>query len=117
MLLYIILLTRSVRIMKKRPLTFGGLMAFGIAFILIMQAMINMGVSTGLMPITGQQLPFISKGGSSMLMTGFAVGMILSVTRSMDDTESGDLKAENENLETESEDLEIKEEMEVTNEE
>ena len=117
MLLYIILLTRSVRIMKKRPLTFGGLMAFGIAFILIMQAMINMGVSTGLMPITGQQLPFISKGGSSMLMTGFAVGMILSVTRSMDDTESGELKAENENLETESEDLEIKEEMEVTNEE
>ena len=117
MLLYIILLTRSVRIMKKRPLTFGGLMAFGIAFILIMQAMINMGVSTGLMPITGQQLPFISKGGSSMLMTGFAVGMILSVTRSMDDTESGELKTENENLETESEDLEIKEEMEVTNEE
>jgi len=84
MLLYIILLTRSVRIMKKRPLTFGSLLAFGIAFILIMQAFINMGVSTGLMPVTGQQLPFISKGGSSMLMTGFAVGMILSVTRSME---------------------------------
>ena len=63
------------------------------------------------------QLPFISKGGSSMLMTGFAVGMILSVTRSMDDTESGELKAENENLESESEDLEIEEEMDVTNEE
>lgn len=97
MLLYIILLTRSVRIMKKRPLTFGALMAFGIAFILIMQAMINMGVSTGLMPVTGQQLPFVSRGGSSMLMTGFAVGMILSVTRSLEEnTEDRSQKTEDE---------------------
>lgn len=87
MLLYIILLTRSTRIMKKKPLSFGALLSFGIAFILIMQAMINMGVSTGLLPVTGQQLPFISKGGSSMLMTGFAVGMILSVTRNLEKTE------------------------------
>lgn len=88
MLLYIILLTRAVRIMKKRPLSFGAMMSFGIALILIMQAMINMGVSTGLLPITGQQLPFISKGGSSMLMTGAAVGIILSVTRSINSEES-----------------------------
>ena len=103
MLLYIILLTRSIRIMRKRPLTFGALMSFGIAFILIMQAMINMGVSTGLFPVTGQQLPFISKGGSSMFMTGFAVGMILSVTRSLENEES-EVKSEelnNEQLETE----------------
>ena len=84
MFLYIILFTRVIRIMKKRPLSFGALMSFGIAFILIMQAMINMGVSTGLLPVTGQQLPFVSKGGSSMLMTGFAVGIILSVTRTID---------------------------------
>jgi len=81
MLLYIILLTRTLKIMRDRPLTFGALLSFGIALILVVQAMVNMGVSTGLMPITGQQLPFISKGGSSMLMTGFAIGMILSVTR------------------------------------
>lgn len=84
MLLYVILFTRTVRIMKRRPLSFGALMSFGIAFILIVQAMINMGVSTGLFPITGQQLPFVSRGGSSMLMTGFAVGMILSVTKSVE---------------------------------
>ncbi|MBO6026893.1 MAG: FtsW/RodA/SpoVE family cell cycle protein [Bacteroidales bacterium] len=95
MLLYIILLTRAAQIMKKRPMTFGGMMAFGIAFILIMQAMINMGVSTGLMPVTGQQLPFVSRGGSSMLMTGFAIGMILSVTRSVEE------KAEDRRQETE----------------
>lgn len=110
MLLYIILLTRSVRIMKKRPLTFGSLMAFGIAFILIMQAMINMGVSTGLMPVTGQQLPFVSRGGSSMLMTGFAVGMILSVTRSLEETPIEEQK-------TETAEVIEKEEMEVAHEE
>lgn len=102
MLLYIILFTRAIRIMKKRPLSFGALMSFGIAFILIMQAMINMGVSTGLLPITGQQLPFVSKGGSSMLMTGFAVGMILSVTRSLDEkTEDGRQETEDRSQETE----------------
>ena len=103
MLIYIILLTRAIQIMKKRPLTFGAMMSFGIAFILIMQAMINMGVSTGLLPVTGQQLPFISRGGSSMLMTGFAIGMILSVTRSVEEEESGALQAESEALETENE--------------
>ena len=103
MLLYIILFTRTIRIMKKRPLTFGALMSFGIAFILIMQAMINMGVSTGLLPVTGQQLPFVSKGGSSMLMTGFAVGMILSVTRSVEDTEIAQRNTELETTQTEEE--------------
>lgn len=88
MLLYLILLTRTTKIMRKKPLSFGALMSFGIGFILIIQAMINMGVSTGLMPVTGQQLPFVSKGGSSMLMTGFAVGMILSVTRHIEKEES-----------------------------
>ncbi len=103
MLLYIILLTRAIQIMRKRPLSFGAMMSFGIAFILIMQAMINMGVSTGLMPVTGQQLPFVSKGGSSMLMTGFAIGMILSVTKSIESEELGVRSEEEttEQLETE----------------
>ena len=113
MLLYIILLTRSCRIMRKRPLTFGALMAFGIAFIIIMQAMINMGVSTGLMPVTGQQLPFISKGGSSMLTTGFAIGMILSVTRG---AENGKLRAESGEMRDESGELIVENNEELINE-
>lgn len=84
MLLYIILLTRATRIVIKRTLTFGSYMAFGLALLLAMQAMINMGVSTGLLPVTGQPLPFVSMGGSSMLATGLSIGMILSVTRSME---------------------------------
>ena len=107
LLLYIILLTRSVKIMKKRPLSFGALMAFGIAFIIIMQAMINMGVSTGLMPVTGQQLPFVSKGGSSMLTTGFSIGMILSVTRGTENgTQNNEHPNELEQVKTENEELE-----------
>lgn len=103
LLLYIILLTRATKVVKKRPLSFGAMLAFGLAFIIIMQAMINMGVSTGLMPVTGQQLPFISKGGSSMLMTGFSIGMILSVTRNLEREEATEINE----LETSEEENEI----------
>ena len=85
LLLYIILFTRVLRIVIKRPVTFGAFMAFGLGFLLIMQAMINMGVSTGLLPVTGQPLPFVSMGGSSMMATGFIIGMILSVTRNIEE--------------------------------
>ena len=60
-------------------------MAFGLAFLMVMQAMINMGVSVGLLPVTGQPLPFISMGGSSIMATGVAIGLILSVTKSIDE--------------------------------
>ena len=84
LMLYVILFTRVLRIVIKRPLTFGSFMAFGLGFLIIMQAMINMGVSIGLLPVTGQPLPFVSMGGSSMMATGLILGMILSVTKSME---------------------------------
>lgn len=85
LLLYVILFTRVLRIVIKRPLTFGALMAFGLGFLVILQAMINMGVSIGLLPVTGQPLPFVSMGGTSLMATGIILGMILSVTRNMED--------------------------------
>jgi cell division protein FtsW len=85
LLLYVILFTRVLRIVIKRPLTFGALMAFGLGFLIILQAMINMGVSIGLLPVTGQPLPLVSMGGTSLMATGLIIGMILSVTRSMED--------------------------------
>lgn len=88
MLLYIFFFTRVTRIVAKRPLTFGAYMAFGLGFIIILQAMINMGVSVGLLPVTGQPLPFISMGGTSMIATGFIFGMILSVTRDIENEEN-----------------------------
>ena len=87
LLLYVILFTRVTRIVSKRPLTFGALMAFGLGFLLIIQAMVNMGVSIGLLPVTGQPLPFVSMGGTSLMATGIILGMILSVTRNMEDEE------------------------------
>jgi cell division protein FtsW len=84
LLLYIILFTRVLRIVIKRPLTFGSLMAFGLGFLIILQAMVNMGVSIGLLPVTGQPLPFVSMGGTSLMATGLIIGMILSVTRSIE---------------------------------
>ena len=87
LLLYVILFTRVLRIVIKRPLTFGALMAFGLGFLVILQAMINMGVSIGLLPVTGQPLPMVSMGGTSLMATGLIIGMILSVTRSMEDEE------------------------------
>ena len=85
LLLYLILFTRVLRIVIKRPLTFGSLMAFGLGFLIILQAMVNMGVSIGLLPVTGQPLPFVSMGGTSLMATGLILGMILSVTRYMED--------------------------------
>ena len=87
LLLYVILFTRVLRIVIKRPLTFGSLMAFGLGFLITLQAMVNMGVSIGLLPVTGQPLPFVSMGGTSLMATGVILGMILSVTRNMEDEE------------------------------
>ncbi len=88
LMLYIILFTRVLRICIKRPLTFGALMAFGLGFLIIVQAMVNMGVSIGLLPVTGQPLPFVSMGGTSIMATGLIIGMVLSVTRSVEDESS-----------------------------
>ena len=100
LLLYIILFTRVLRICIKRPLTFGALMAFGLGFLVIVQAMVNMGVSIGLLPVTGQPLPFVSMGGTSIMATGLIIGMILSVTRNVEGESSLALSKENNESET-----------------
>ena len=87
LLIYIILFTRVIKIFTKRPNTFGAYMTYSLVFLIIMQAMINMGVSIGLLPVTGQPLPFVSMGGTSMMATGFILGMILSVTKSIEKDE------------------------------
>lgn len=83
-LLYLILLYRAIRIMVTIPQSFGGFVAFGLAFMLVMQAMVNIGVAVGIFPVTGQPLPFISMGGTSLLFTGCAFGIILSVSKEID---------------------------------
>ena len=67
--------------MAKCDKTFPALLVIGLSLIVVFQALINMMVSVGLLPVTGQPLPLISMGGTSILFTGAAFGIILSVSR------------------------------------
>ena len=80
-LLYVIFMTRSMRIMSKIESHFGTYMVFGLSFSIVFQALINMGVGVNLLPVTGQPLPLISMGGTSIIFTCVAIGIILSVSR------------------------------------
>ncbi len=88
-LLYLILLFRAVKIITKAPGTFGSFLTIGVAFSLVFQAMINMGVAVGLLPVTGQPLPLVSMGGTSIWFTSLSIGIILSVGKEIDKKEEG----------------------------
>ena len=83
-LLYIIILFRGLRILKRCDKTFGSLLAFGLSFSLVFQGLINMAVATNLFPVTGQPLPLLSMGGTSIWFTSISIGIILSVSRDVD---------------------------------
>ena len=80
-LMYLILLFRGIRIAQNSEKIFGTLMVFGLSFSLVFQAMVNMAVAVNLFPVTGQPLPFISMGGTSIWFTSITIGIILSVSR------------------------------------
>tara|TARA_B110000046_G_scaffold129732_1_gene136256 strand:- start:7431 stop:8618 length:1188 start_codon:yes stop_codon:yes gene_type:complete len=84
---YFLLLFRIFITVKKATTTFGTLLVIGVGLPIIFQAVINMAVATNLFPVTGQTLPLISSGGTSIWMTCFALGMILSVSASKEETE------------------------------
>jgi cell division protein FtsW len=86
LVLYLILLHRGMKAAYNSERAFGGLLSAGLSFDLVCQAMVNMGVVVGLGPITGQPLPLISMGGTSMVFTGLALGIVLSVSRGEQDT-------------------------------
>ena len=80
--LYIILLFRAARIAGRCENNFPAFLVLGLALMLVLQATINMLVAVGLMPVTGQPLPLISKGGTSTIINCAYIGVILSVSRS-----------------------------------
>ena len=87
--LYLILLFRAVKIVTKVPRNFGAFLTIGVAFSLVFQAMINMAVAVNLLPVTGQTLPFVSMGGTSVWFTSISIGIILSVSKEVEkNTES-----------------------------
>jgi len=79
--LYICLLIRAGRIAQKCNRTFPAFLVLGIALLLVIQALFNMMVAVGLAPVTGQPLPLISRGGTSIVINCAYIGMILSVSR------------------------------------
>lgn len=78
--LYLIFLFRGVVIVRRATRTFPAFLVIGLTLLLVYQAMINIGVSSGALPVTGQPLPWVSLGGTSMLFTSVAFGCILSVS-------------------------------------
>lgn len=83
--IYLFLLYRCIKIVTKAPKAFGALLAAGLSFSLTIQAFANMAVAVGLGPVTGIPLPFVSMGGTSILFTSIAFGIILSVSRDIDE--------------------------------
>ncbi|PRZ25146.1 FtsW/RodA/SpoVE family cell cycle protein [Flavobacterium granuli] len=85
--LYLLLLFRFVIASHKAKTMFGKLVVVGLGFPMIFQAMINMAVAVELLPVTGQTLPLISSGGTSIWMTCIALGIIIGVTKKDEEIE------------------------------
>lgn len=85
--IYFLLLFRILITAKKANTIFGTLLVIGVGIPIVFQALINMAVAVNILPVTGQTLPLISSGGTSIWMTCFGLGMILSVSASKNETE------------------------------
>jgi cell division protein FtsW len=83
--LYMILLYRGIKILRDNDKPFGAFVAIGLSFSLVFQALVNMAVAVNLFPVTGQPLPLVSMGGTSIWFTMISMGIILSVSRSVED--------------------------------
>ncbi|WP_207424891.1 FtsW/RodA/SpoVE family cell cycle protein [Desertivirga brevis] len=83
--IYLVFLYRCILIVTASPKAFGALLAAGLSFSLTIQAFANMAVAVGLGPVTGVPLPLVSMGGTSILFTSVAFGIILSVSRDVEE--------------------------------
>jgi cell division protein FtsW len=84
-MLYMVLLFRAGSIAKKSKTVFPAILVMGLTLMIVLQAFINMAVSTSLIPVTGQPLPMISRGGTSILTTSIYFGILLGITRQIND--------------------------------
>ncbi|WP_298513884.1 FtsW/RodA/SpoVE family cell cycle protein [uncultured Kordia sp.] len=93
--LYLLLLFRIVIVAHKADTIFGKLLAIGVGLPIVFQALINMAVAVELFPVTGQTLPLISSGGTSIWMTCLAIGIVLSVSKKREEILEQKEKEEN----------------------
>ena len=81
LLLYVVLLYRGSKVLLQTNRVFGGLLSASLCMAIAAQALVNMAVAVGLLPVTGLPLPLISMGGTSQLFMGMSLGIVLSVSR------------------------------------
>ena len=99
LLLYLLLVARAGRIAYKCSRAFPAFLIMGCAVMIVFQALVHMAIVTGLFPVSGQPLPFISKGGTSVLVMSAAIGMMLSVSRyAVTSGDKKEIKAESKEL-------------------
>jgi cell division protein FtsW len=79
--LYMVILFRAGRIANRCERNFPAFVVLGLATLIVLQALVNMSVAVGLLPVTGQPLPLVSRGGSSIIVTSIYFGMMISVSR------------------------------------
>jgi cell division protein FtsW len=91
LILYLWLLFRIVIVAQKSDSVFGKLLAIGVGLPVIFQALVNMGVAVQLFPVTGQTLPLISSGGTSIWVTCLALGIVLSVSSKRHEDKNKDM--------------------------
>jgi len=89
--LYLWLLFRCIAIVTRCPKTFGAILAMGLGLNIVIQAFANIAVSVHLVPVTGLNLPFVSMGGTSLIFTCISLGIILSVSRYVDESKKEEL--------------------------
>lgn len=111
--LYLLFLWRSIQIFRRCPYAFGAFLAVGLSMTLVFQAMLNMAVNVHLVPVTGLTLPLVSMGGSSIWFTSIAIGMILSVSKYVDEMEGKKKTAKAEKITEEQEEEKTEEEPEL----
>lgn len=88
LLAFLVLIIRGIQVSTRCPDAFGTLLGLGIVSMIGIQTLINVGVASGSIPVTGITLPFISYGGSSLLLTLGSIGILLNISRHQLDTES-----------------------------
>lgn len=85
---FIMLIIRCIKIVVESSRAFGALLAMGLGLSMSIQAFVNMGVATGILPVTGLTIPLVSMGGTSLLMNSIGFGVILGVTRFIQEEKS-----------------------------
>ena len=83
MMLYLFLLYRAGVVARRSPDVFSAILVIGVTLIMVLQAFVHIAVCAGLIPLTGQPLPLISNGGTSIMVNSVYLGIIIAITRTM----------------------------------